>query len=872
MNGCVGAMVRAWLRTSWRAALGVVLLAGAVASVTMAGVFAARRTTSAYSRLLDDLDAPTLMVSPPCAPDGFGGCRAPEGDVAVSAWIDSLAGLAAVDRIAPVNGVLQPQLLTADGTIIGASDANPSSCSEDDGFLALLTLPASPAAAPAIPFRLIEGELPSRSDGVVLTEATMAESGLRLGDHVMMAATCEDGSPQALAAPLPLTITGVSIGPLDVEPPGEGFTLRPVYVHDHVRVAVSEGVDLGAPIGVAVWLREDATPAELGELAASVEVVFDLAEREAIFRRALGTDADLLTLLAAVVAAVGSVVLWPLVLRHVRDTGPDMTVLGALGATSTQWRRASAMYGLVLGLGAAVGAAVATPLLAPRLPRGLGRGVEPTLRPWLDPIVLLPGLLVVIVAISLAAMSGAVAPLRRSHRSRRHIPLAARATEGLRLGPPAETGVRAALGAPAGDDRSRSWATTMAIGFVAVALAACVTFLAGLRHLEQTPDLAGWNWSGIVLFHDPSELTAARDEIAELDGITNATIGTLWPRTLLSLDGEVADVTPWAFASAPGSLGPTVTSGRKPAGAAEVAVTADLLEELDIEIGDTVEVARADYANILADEVSYEGIDIEAPPRDLVVTVFELVGIVLLPNQQSQVSPQIALTLEGLDAIHAPREGEAGRALALLPADFPPEERAGLERLITAPAGQVVYIELAAMPSTPEEAATRIAALESVDEVSEVVLPGTTAVLEEFIGLDLSRADRVPRLLVSIMAILGLGIATHHWHTATLARGGELAVLRSLGFTAGSVRRSSSAQALAGTGSALVIGLPLGVVVGREIWLAYARDIDVVPVSVVPWGGLGVLAGTFLLGGILLVLPGDWLVTRRSPAADLRAE
>ncbi len=55
----------------------------------------------------------------------------------------------------------------------------------------------------------------------------------------------------------------------------------------------------------------------------------------------------------------------------------------------------------------------------------------------------------------------------------------------------------------------------------------------------------------------------------------------------------------------------------------------------------------------------------------------------------------------------------------------------------------------------------------------------------------------------------------------------------------------------------LVIGVPLGVIVGRAVWLAFANDLGVVPVAVVPLWLIGVvIVGVIVVANLLAVGPG----------------
>ena len=100
----------------------------------------------------------------------------------------------------------------------------------------------------------------------------------------------------------------------------------------------------------------------------------------------------------------------------------------------------------------------------------------------------------------------------------------------------------------------------------------------------------------------------------------------------------------------------------------------------------------------------------------------------------------------------------------------------------------------------------------------------------------------------------------------------DLAVLRTLGFTRRQLGACIAWQATATTAVALVVGLPLGVLLGRSLWDAFARTIYVVPEATVPVASLALLvAVAFVLANILAWGPSR--EAARTPAAlALRAE
>ena len=107
--------------------------------------------------------------------------------------------------------------------------------------------------------------------------------------------------------------------------------------------------------------------------------------------------------------------------------------------------------------------------------------------------------------------------------------------------------------------------------------------------------------------------------------------------------------------------------------------------------------------------------------------------------------------------------------------------------------------------------------------------------------------------------------------TSVRGRRMELAILRVLGMSGASVRWSIAVQATVTALLPLIIGIPLGIAIGRRAWLGYARNLDVVPMSVVPWTLLSIIVlAPVVVANVAVLLPA-WMAARRRLGSDLRA-
>src|SRR6185295_11732925 len=98
----------------------------------------------------------------------------------------------------------------------------------------------------------------------------------------------------------------------------------------------------------------------------------------------------------------------------------------------------------------------------------------------------------------------------------------------------------------------------------------------------------------------------------------------------------------------------------------------------------------------------------------------------------------------------------------------------------------------------------------------------------------LSRIADVPVLLASLLAVLAIGTLAHTLITGISRRRRDLAILKTLGFVRRQLRGAVAWQATTLTLFALVIGLPVGLAVGRWGWKLFADQLGVLPVPVVP--------------------------------------
>jgi hypothetical protein len=122
-------------------------------------------------------------------------------------------------------------------------------------------------------------------------------------------------------------------------------------------------------------------------------------------------------------------------------------------------------------------------------------------------------------------------------------------------------------------------------------------------------------------------------------------------------------------------------------------------------------------------------------------------------------------------------------------------------------------------------------------------------------------------LAAGAVAALGLTLVS-----SVRRRRRDLAMLKTLGFTgqqlASTVMWQSSISVLLGS----MLGVPLGIIVGRWLWDLFARDISAVPSPSVPvLSVILIVAGAVVLANVVAAVPGR-LAAHTSTGVLLRAE
>jgi hypothetical protein len=122
---------------------------------------------------------------------------------------------------------------------------------------------------------------------------------------------------------------------------------------------------------------------------------------------------------------------------------------------------------------------------------------------------------------------------------------------------------------------------------------------------------------------------------------------------------------------------------------------------------------------------------------------------------------------------------------------------------------------------------------------------------------------------------LAAGAVASLWLTLAASvrrRRADLALLKTLGLTGRQLATTVACQSTVTVAAGALIGVPLGIALGRYLWVLFARQIRVVPEPSVPvFTVIAVIAGALATTNLVAAIPGR-TAARTSAAALLRAE
>ena len=134
------------------------------------------------------------------------------------------------------------------------------------------------------------------------------------------------------------------------------------------------------------------------------------------------------------------------------------------------------------------------------------------------------------------------------------------------------------------------------------------------------------------------------------------------------------------------------------------------------------------------------------------------------------------------------------------------------------------------------------------------------------------KAKKLPLRLSILFGVAAFATLVHTLVTSVRRRRRDLAILQTLGFRRRQVAVTIAWQALTLTAAALLIGAPLGLLVGRLGWSAFAAQLGVVSEPASSFTGLVTVVIATLVVAVVVSVGPAMMARRTRPAEVLRAE
>jgi FtsX-like permease family len=811
--------LRAAVRRDWAGYLVIVLIVGILGGVAMASVAAARRTQSAFPRILaasnpSDLDIDTGSYSAGVVraisrlpqvrsaesyvalnglralPSGFGDLGTPFNEQVE--WVGSLDGLY----------LDQDRVIITDGR-----RANPR-----------------------------------RAGEIMVSEQTARRFGLHTGQSLdlNLYSSQQAGDPRfnpMTRQPLHrvrLTITGIGV-----------FTDE--VVQDDIdriyRVLITPALTkkMAGCCGSYFWTGLKLAHGERDVAAVQQEYVRRLPEgTPPIFRvtsvvesqgeRAVRPESVAAAVFGLIAALIALVLATQAIRRKIVGGRNPRGVLRAVGASPV-----ALVLEAVLGILCAIAAGVVLALgvavaVSPVAPLGVFHRLEPAPGVSFDWVVLGVGaalflLVLFMAAVALACGDVLTQPHRRGAGNRRWatvtaklgLPVAARAGVGFAFEPD-----------PGGYSRPAGpgiFGTVAAL----VILVGSLVFGASLSNLVSHPPLYGWAWDAEILagsgYGDipagqASQMLAHDPDVAAWSGAFFSSV---------EINGHNVPV----LAVTTTRVGPPVLTGHGVAGSAQILLGPETLAAVGGHVGSTVRVynGKTTLHMRVTGTATMPAIGVGHGSHLSLGLGAVLPASALSPDLKNRNTPSAAL--QGPNTILV-------------------RFRPGADR--TAAAQRLARI------------AGRLSAIRSTEGVEVLPVQRPAEIV------NYRTMGTAPLVLASLLAAGAVVALALSLAASVRRRSRELALLKALGFVRGQLIAAVIWQALVTVAIGTAVGIPLGIAVGRFLWARFAGELYVVPQPAIsPATVLAVTASALTVATLMAILPG-WRAARTPVADVLRAE
>ncbi len=823
--------LRATFARRWGGYLALVLLIGLLGGLAMGAVAAGRRTQSSFHAFIASTNPSDLTLGTglynPASPNGAG------YNAALVHTIAQLPHVKHVESYASFNGaLLGPN--GAPSSAFANSNTNLNTLGSVDGeFFNQDRLPVTQG-------RLAD---PTRADEVVMPAALAHELRLHVGQVASWGfytnaqegfATPGPGSQPYLRLNIRLVGTVVPNDAVvqdavdaNYGSPNVVFTpaltqrlLQCCTVYSFSSLQLEHGSrDVAAVESELERVIPPSLPRDFNAVSLTEAKAQRAIKPQGIALGVFGGIAALATLLIAT-QAIG---------RQVRLRAGEESTLRALGADPVM-TIGDSLIGIVgaLVVGSVVAAVVAV-AVSPLAPIGPVRPVYPSSGIAVDWTVLGLGLAVLIVGLS--AIAAALAYRAAPHRAARgdepvmRGSALARAAANSGLPTPAVTGIRFALEPGAARNAVPVRSAILGAALAMIVVIGTLTFGASLDTLVSHPALYGWNWSyelaggGGVGTIPPQQAASLLDRDRSVAAWANVSFATL------QIDGQTVPV---LGESPHATVAPPVLSGHGFDAPDQVVLGATTLADLHKRVGDSVEVRYGPTKPTRLTVVGTATMPATGIPGAALHPTMgsgALLSYKLIPDS---VRNSFRNSPDGPNAIFVRLRGDANLSASLR----------ALNQTATA-------------LTVPTNYGVSVVPVQRPAEIVNYRSMGTTpAILGAALG-------------VGAVSALGLTLIA-----SVRRRRRDLALLKTLGFTKRQLAATVAWQASVAVGIGTVVGVPLGIVLGRFLWDLFAHQIHAVAAPSVPTASVILVAvGALALANLVAAIPGR--IAARTPTAVL---
>jgi hypothetical protein len=828
-----GYRLRTTFRLRWPGYVVIVLLVGALGGLAMGTLAAARRTQSSFSAFVRSTNPSDLLVGSSLFNPALGNSS---GDN--TALIHTIGRLPHVRHVESVGGLSATPLQPSGAPVASSANLSVQAEGSIDGLYFHMDR-----------VTVLHGRLanPARADEFVTDAGTARTFGFHVGEVI----------PWGF-------YTNSQVGLSNNGPTSPPFlrqnerlvgvvTFNTTVVQDEIDATNASLITLFTPAltrqltqccvtftfsGLQLARGSLALPTvetELGRVLPS-NLPHDYgtsSTTEAKANRALKPESIALGVFGGIAALAALLIVGQVIGRQLRLGSEEARTLRALGADPAMTMSDGLLGTLLAVLVGTLLAVVLAVALSPLAPLGPVRAVYPTRGVAFDWTVLGAGAAVLVLGLAAVAVVLALreAPQRSVNRDEARsgrTSAVATAAASAGLPPPAVAGIRLAL--EPGAERTAVPVRSAIVGaaLAMLVVTATLTFGTSLSTLVSHPALYGWNWNYLLLGGQgvgtiPPQSTA----LLHADRSVTAT-SDLYFATM-----QIDDQTVASLGAVPrAAVAPPLLSGHGLNAANQVVLGETTLAGLHKHVGDTVEVRYG-----------------SAP-----ATRLRIVGTATMP------------TIGSANAAQHPTMG-TGALLSyqLIPASV----RNSFENTPDGPNALLVRLRPGADDAAARHQLQRIAAGLSLPTNYGVTVVPVQRPAEIVNYRSMGETPAILGATLGVGAFVALGLTL----TASVRRRRqELALLKTLGFTkrqlAATVAWQSSVAVLFGT----VVGVPIGVALGRSLWLLFADGIHAVAHPSIPFLSITLLAiGAVLLANLVAAIPGR-LAARTPTATLLRAE